>query len=471
MNKGVSLLNNIIQHDIIQQHLINFTTKLIKNVEEMLSKEWDFTKLVEVVKESTDELGRNIIKDFLEELDKAIKEDDKRKKEWIVERKDKKSIITLLGGIEYSRTYYKSRKSGEYRYLLDDVIGIRKHEKVDKEVKIRLVENAINMSYEESSKVTCKEKLSRQTVFNAIRQVGEVEVKREVKEKRKVRVLYIEADEDHVALQNGKKEMPRLVYVHEGRQERNGRNELKNVYYKAYVGVEAEEIWIDVANYVYENYEIESIEKIYIAGDGARWIKEGIEWIPKAKFVLDRYHLNKYIIRGTAKREEYREKIWKAINEGDKKGLREIFKELASKAETNTEKERIKEVRRYILNNWEGIEIYKDDDDVIGCSAEGHVSHVLSARLSSRPLGWSKEGLKIMAKLRVFSKNGGNLREISVFKEDEKAFKVSKKKIKEAIRKINKSSREVMNNITILNIGKVTPIYRILKSIKYENII
>ncbi|WP_040306572.1 UPF0236 family transposase-like protein, partial [Caloramator australicus] len=105
-------MNNIIQHDIIQQHLINFTTKLIKNVEEMLSKEWDFTKLVEVVKESTDELGRNIIKDFLEELDKAIKEDDKRKKEWIVERKDKKSIITLLGGIEYSRTYYKSRKSG-----------------------------------------------------------------------------------------------------------------------------------------------------------------------------------------------------------------------------------------------------------------------------------------------------------------------------------------------------------------------
>ena len=190
-------------NNIIQQHLINFTTKLIKNVEEMLSKEWDFTKLVEVVKESTDELGRNIIKDFLEELDKAIKEDDKRKKEWIVERKDKKSIITLLGGIEYSRTYYKSRKSGEYRYLLDDVIGIRKHEKVDKEVKIRLVENAINMSYEESSKVTCKEKLSRQTVFNAIRQVGEVEVKREVKEKRKVRVLYIEADEDHVALQNG----------------------------------------------------------------------------------------------------------------------------------------------------------------------------------------------------------------------------------------------------------------------------
>lgn len=37
----------------------------------------------------TDELGANIIKDFLEELDKTIKEDEKRKKGWVVERKNK----------------------------------------------------------------------------------------------------------------------------------------------------------------------------------------------------------------------------------------------------------------------------------------------------------------------------------------------------------------------------------------------
>ncbi|MDO6353488.1 UPF0236 family protein, partial [Caloramator sp. CAR-1] len=135
------------------------------------------------------------------------------------------------------------------------------------------------------------------------------------------------------------------------------------------------------------------------------------------------------------------------------------------------EKERAKEARRYILNNWEGIVIYKEDEDVIGCSAEGHISHVLSARLSSRPLGWSKEGLKIMAKLRVFSRNGGNLREISIYKEDVETFRLNKKKIKETIKRINNSSREGINNITILNIGKVTPMYKILKSIKYENII
>lgn len=100
--------------------------------------------------------------------------------------------------------------------------------------------------------------------------------------------------------------------------------------------------------------------------------------MPKDKFETI-INLNKYIIRGTAKREEYRQKIWGAINEGDKKVLREIFKELINIAETKTEKERAKEARRYILNNWEGIVIYKEDEDVIGCSAEGHISHVLSA--------------------------------------------------------------------------------------------
>ncbi|MDO6354195.1 UPF0236 family protein, partial [Caloramator sp. CAR-1] len=50
-------------------------------------------------------------------------------------------------------------------------------------------------------------------------------------------------------------------------------------------------------------------------------------------------------------------------------------------------------------------------------------------------------------------------------------FRLNKKKIKETIKRINNSSREGINNITILNIGKVTPMYKILKSIKYENII
>ena len=45
-------------------------------------------------------------------------------------------------------------------------------------------------------------------------------------------------------------------------------------------------------------------------------------------------------------------------------------------------------------------------DGVKGSSTEGHVSHVLSARMSSRPMGWSMHGATQMAKLRAYELNG-----------------------------------------------------------------
>ena len=50
----------------------------------------------------------------------------------------------------------------------------------------------------------------------------------------------------------------------------------------------------------------------------------------------------------------------------------------------------------YFMNHWDHIE-GKRVPDAPGCSAEGHVSHLLSARLSSRPMGWSITNLEQMA--------------------------------------------------------------------------
>ena len=47
-----------------------------------------------------------------------------------------------------------------------------------------------------------------------------------------------------------------------------------------------------------------------------------------------------------------------------------------------------------------------------GCSAEGHVSHVLSNRMSSRPMGWSIQGMSKMAELRAYYYNGGDMLEV-----------------------------------------------------------
>jgi len=70
-----------------------------------------------------------------------------------------------------------------------------------------------------------------------------------------------------------------------------------------------------------------------------------------------------------------------------------------------------------------------------------------------------------MAKLRVFSKNGGDLREVEWDKKkniNAGSYKLTKKQIKDAVKRVKTSTNEKINNITVLNIRKVMPIYRVL---------
>ena len=46
-----------------------------------------------------------------------------------------------------------------------------------------------------------------------------------------------------------------------------------------------------------------------------------------------------------------------------------------------------------------------------GCSAEGHVSNLLSIRFSSRPMGWSQKGTDSLSQTRVFVLKDGEVLE------------------------------------------------------------
>lgn len=136
--------------------------------------------------------------------------------------------------------------------------------------------------------------ISGQAVMNTIRGFStEAPVSMEPGEKRKARVLYIEADVDHVSAQKGHSMQAHLVYVHEGRGESNGRRELLNPYYFAGCYDLTEELWYEVADYVAANYDLDVLEHLFIAGDGSNWIKKGLEIIPKSTYVLDRFYLAK----------------------------------------------------------------------------------------------------------------------------------------------------------------------------------
>lgn len=74
---------------------------------------------------------------------------------------------------------------------------------------------------------------------------------------------------------------------------------------------------------------------------------------------------------------------------------------------------------RYLTNNLDGISITSVDRDCyLPCCAEGQFSHILSKRMSSRPMGWSKHGCNQITKLRVYINNGGKI--LDLLKEQQK---------------------------------------------------
>ena len=78
--------------------------------------------------------------------------------------------------------------------------------------------------------------------------------------------------------------------------------------------------------------------------------------------------------------------------------------------------EPVMKLQTYVAGNWQAVMMTLHNKLVDGCSAEGHVSHVLSDRLSSRPMSWSQTGADRMSKLRCYEKNYGREKIIDLVK-------------------------------------------------------
>lgn len=176
----------------------------------------------------------------------------------------------MFGEVNYQRTYYKNKREGTYSYLSDELLGIESHARIDLSLQSELVGKALDISYEKSGKDIGKEsEVSKQTVMNCIRRIGKVEnsfAKLPCK-KKKVEILYIETDEDHVAMQDGSNKEVKLVYVHEGKkQEGKDRYKLINCRYFTGTYKNSEELWLEVADYLEQAYDMEHVKKIYLPG-------------------------------------------------------------------------------------------------------------------------------------------------------------------------------------------------------------
>lgn len=360
-----------------------------------------------------------IIETIAAELNRRIREDKSGRKSKGLVLKEKgrpRSLLTELGLLNIPRDYYYDKNNERYVFLFDHVTGIRAYERIGANLSAKMVSLATEMSYAKSATIAGEERLSRQTVKNHIRKTGPLEI-RPKGEGRCVRELHVYADEDHVHMQRpgkkrGKKSrMVPLVTVTEGTARQSmRRNRTVGAVHFVDEDFDTKRLWKSVEGYIGKTYRTEDIEKIYIHGDGGKWIGSGLESFAQNIHVMDGYHLGKRIreLSGRFPKKNVGQRIRQTIMDNDRKRADEILQSLYEEANSEVQNKRITEFGKYLMGNWEEI-VNRKTLEVPGSCTEGQVSHLLSERFSRDPLGWSEEGLGILSKLRIYVKNGGEI--------------------------------------------------------------
>lgn len=89
---------------------------------------------------------------------------------------------------------------------------------------------------------------------------------------------------------------------------------------------------------------------------------------------------------------------------------------LSKMTESVVNEKPVTDLQTFVTNNWGAIMRTLHNKEVEGCSAEGHINHLLSERLSTKALAWSQTGADAVSSLRAYVKNYGEEKIINLVK-------------------------------------------------------
>ena len=283
-----------------------------KLVGDFMRNPTDFASFTEGITEELHRIGQILIQETLEEMNQMICDSGKRKQHWVVERHEKKHLLTVHGDVYFKKTYFTSKETGISECLLDRILNLDRNERIAEDAEARLLKEAVQTSYRRGGEDACltTEKVTKQAVMRKIHSLEFPKDYTEPAEKKIVDYLYIEADEDHISLQyrdkkgdlirckNGRKNnnaIAKLIYVHEGIEPESPgdkhRHRLIHPHYfsRTAEGCSNEELWDEVYHYIDSHYDLSKVKKIYFSSDGGAWIVSGMRRIGGVIHVLDNW--------------------------------------------------------------------------------------------------------------------------------------------------------------------------------------
>lgn len=378
----------------------------------------DLYALEGAIKETFTRKASDFIGMILSEADEMICNSQYRRNNYTIQRHDKRTLTTLVGDVVFNHTLYLKKENKRTHFLLDEMLQLDSHERFSEGAETELLKEAVKSSYASAAKILPREsEVSKTTVMKKVHQIADEIPIEETEERKKCEYLYIEADEDHISEQretgtDGNGILGKLAYLYESKKEiGKNKRELVNTFYQSgiYEGSEKNKrFWERMEEYIEKTYDMDYLKRVYVIGDGGGWIKSAENYIVYCKLCMDKYHVAKYI--NSAANQMLDEKdivkgqIYEYIYGHQKKKLKEYFDRMLRSA--NNQKP-VEDAKNYLLNNWSALMRTYHDKKLYGSSTEGHVSNVLSSRMSSRPMAWSKTGADRMCKLRSYVENHG----------------------------------------------------------------
>lgn len=408
-------------------------------------KDIDFKTLERLMFEFVCKLGRIIIKYLLELCDKQLML-SRDKKVYRHKGYKKTCIKTIMGPVEFKRVVYEhtdENGNNEFIYLLDEYLNLETIGFMSTNLVEKVIGNATNVSYRKTAKNITEmtgQSISHTAAWNVTQELGKrivAEEKKKVEKyyngelngKKEVKVLFEEADglwinmqgKDRPKKSNSCKREIKLAVTYEGWEKKNEKTARYILHNKrAVAGFMDAEGFNDLrdAN-IAEEYNVDKIEVKVVGGDGADWIKHGIDE-QRTYFQLDRYHISESVIRNVYDKKEAK-RILKMLNTGKEDKAIERIRELMY--ECGGEEDKVKKLQAletYLENNKEGLRLYKERDEIklpelpegleyrnMG-TAEHNICDILKLRMKGNKTSWSISGANNLAKILAV-KASGNL--------------------------------------------------------------
>jgi hypothetical protein len=320
-------------------------------------------------------------------------------------------------------------KEREYRYLLDELMGMDKHGHFTVAVQELVLEMAAMMPYRRSAEVLRKTSaidLAHQTIWRLVGKASDPYLKKaehelkwfldtgEIPEgagKRAARLL-VEADGVMLSLQRERerKAEVKLGIAYEG-WEKVGKDRYKTVNKTAFAAVtDRDSFWAGMSLKLQSRYDLSRVGDTIVGGDGAAWVKEGASYV-NGRFQLDRYHLNRELCAALGHDDKIRGKVWQACESGKVELGLQIMVD-AMKETKGEQARRIAKAYHYLEENRSGLGDYRltlgeEGKELRRTGAiEGNVDKLVVRRMKNQGMSWTVKGIRRLLCIRFLILEG-----------------------------------------------------------------